>query len=174
MVPIDSDILKQYISVFRTLEEYDKKLLSKPSGTKAIYQLTIGDARDVVSQMQKLCAGDLWGKENNNDLEACVSAIYQTFDGVDLYPSMEEKAAILLYLVIKNHPFIDGNKRFAVGLFVSFLHKNGYHMNTLDMKALEFMTLWIAESRPDDMDQVINMIMSCLVEVQKNFRTRSQ
>lgn len=173
-MPIDDNILKQYISVFRTLEAYDKKLVNKPSGTKAVYRLTIDDARDVVSQMQKLCAGDLWGKENNNDLEACVSAIYQTFDGVELYPSMEEKAAVLLYLVIKKHPFIDGNKRFAVGLFVSFLHKNGYHMNTLNMKVLEFMTLWIAESIPDDMDQVISMIMSCLVEVQKDFKTKGQ
>ena len=109
----------------------------------------------------------LFGLERNEGLKAIISAIYQSFDGKDLYPTAEEKAAIFLYMITKNHTFIDGNKRIAATLFIYFLNFYNilYHNNcmTIDNNTLVALTLLIAQSNPKGKEVLIDLVMNFLV-----------
>lgn len=112
-------------------------------------------------------SGSLFGQENGDKFQAILGNLYQTFDGKDVYPSLEEKAAYLLYFVIKDHPFVDGNKRIASFLFVYFLDKNYYlYRSTGEKKindnALTALALLIAISNPDEKDKLIKIITNLL------------
>ena len=109
----------------------------------------------------------LFGKEKDSSFESSVSQIYQIFDGKELYPSIEEKGAMLLYLIVKNHSFIDGNKRIAAACFLYFLERNNLLYNSVGLPiisndTLASTTLLIAESKPEEMQTVKNVIVSIL------------
>ena len=109
----------------------------------------------------------LFGNEKDESFKSSISTIYQTFDGVDLYPSIEEKAANLLYFITKNHSFSDGNKRIAAFLFLYFLEKNGILLNSYGKKriadnALVALTLMIAVSKPEEKDTMIKVIVNLI------------
>ena len=109
---------------------------------------------------------DLFGKEKDDSFRGSIGIIYQSFGGHDLYPSLEEKAAHLLYFVTKNHSFLDGNKRIAATMFLYFLDKNGVlfvnDKKLIDDHTLVALTIMIAESKPEEKEMIITVIMNCL------------
>ena len=109
---------------------------------------------------------DLFGKEKDDSFRGSIGNIYQSFSGQDVYPSLEEKAAHLLYFITKNHSFLDGNKRIAAALFLYFLDKNGVLFiggkKLIDDYTLVALTIMIAESRPEEMEMMITVTMNCL------------
>ena len=108
----------------------------------------------------------MFGREKDDSFRGSIGNIYQSFGGVDLYPTLEEKAAHLLYFVTKNHSFLDGNKRIAVTMFLYFLDKNGVLFKdgekTIDDHTLVALTIMVAESRPEEMEMMITVIMNCM------------
>ena len=163
-------VIEQYAYALETLDKYDHQKLTIDSETSeteiqklgyedAIHQITIW--RDY----QK--AGKLFGNEKDESFKSSLETIYQTFDGVDLYPSLEEKAANLLYFVVKNHSFSDGNKRIAAGLFIYFLSLNDKLLNELGTKrigdnALVAITIMIAESKPEEKEIMIKLVVNLI------------
>lgn len=117
-------VVKSYTKALDLLDDYDHQALSKPAGEKATYVLSYEECRDVIGQMRFGAESDLFGNEKDDSFKGSIAAIYQGFGGVEAYPSLEEKAANLLYFVVKNHSFSDGNKRIAAALFLYFLDKN--------------------------------------------------
>ena len=116
---------------------------------------------------EKFGGSDLFGSEKDESFRSSIGQIYQTFDGVELYPSIEEKAAMLLYLVVKNHSFVDGNKRIAATLFLWFMQNNGILYNVNGTKrisdgALVALTLMIAESRTEEKDVMLKVIVNLI------------
>ena len=121
---------------------------------------------NVISQMRFAKSSDLFGEEKDNSFKGSIGNIYQSFAGRELYPSLEEKAAHLLYFVTKNHSFLDGNKRIAAAIFLYFLDKNGVLFidgrKLIDDYTLAALTIMIAESRPEEKEMMISVIMNCL------------
>ena len=167
------DVVQRYAGAFSTLDAYDRGELPRPEGTPDVCVLDAAECRGVV---RKLAAsqgveGTLFGNERTEGgLEAAVAAVYQGFGGVDAYPSVEEKAANLLYLVVKDHPFSDGNKRIGSCLFLHFLARNGL-LGTdgrppITNGMLVALTLMVAESRPDEKDSMVSLLMGFLTEGQ--------
>ena len=162
-------IISDYAYALDILDQYDYQSLKidETSG-KEIYQLTYKEAIDQIKLVkQKHGNSDLFGREKDQSFESSVSTIYQTFDGEDLYPSIEEKAANLLYLVTKNHSFTDGNKRIAAFLFLYFLEKNGilydeYGNKRIADNALVALTLMIAVSKTDEKETIVKIIVNLI------------
>lgn len=117
-------VVESYSAALDMLDDYDHQTMSKPKGNKATYVLSYDECREVIDKMKFASDSDLFGNEKDNSFKGSIGAIYQSFDGKDLYPSLEEKAANLLYFVTKNHSFSDGNKRIAATMFLYFLDKN--------------------------------------------------
>lgn len=167
------DVVQRYAEAFSTLDAYDRGKLLRPDGTLDICVLDAAECRSVVRELaaSQGVEGTLFGNERTTGgLEAAVAAVYQGFGGVDAYPSVEEKAANLLYLVVKDHPFSDGNKRIGSCLFLHFLARNGL-LGTdgrppITNGMLVALTLMVAESRPDEKDSMISLLMGFLVERQ--------
>lgn len=162
-------ILSEYSRALNTLDDFDHQRLAAPKGTKkSKYKLTYEDARIIIEQMKKKFRDSaLVGQEKDKSFQGSIGAIYQTFDGKDVYPALEDKAAHLLYFVTKNHSFVDGNKRIAAALFVCFLQKNGILLckdssKRIDDNALVALTLMIAASRPSEKDIMIKVILNLL------------
>lgn len=101
------------------LDDYDYNRITKPKGTKNVKKVTYEDCMNIISKLKFNSESDLFAVERNEGLKAIIGTIYQSFAGQDLYPTIQEKAANFLYLIIKNHTFIDGNKRIAATLFIS-------------------------------------------------------
>ena len=166
------NLLSDYSKTLTLLEKYDKDNLKKTRGEKSRFKLEYNDCRVIIQRLRKELmikkeAGDIFGNEANKGFESVVKNLYQTFDGRELYKSIEEKAAHLLYLTIKDHPFTDGNKRIGSFLFVYFLDKNNYlYRETGEKKindnALTILALLIAESNPKEKDQMIALITQLL------------
>ena len=162
------NLLADYSKTLTLLEKYDKNKLNKTKGKKSKFVLEYKACLDIISELKnnlidKKEASDLFGNENNNKLESVVKNLYQTFDKKELYRNIEEKSANLLYLIIKDHPFTDGNKRIASFLFVYFLDRNSYLYKESGEKkindnALTALALLIAESDPKEKDQMIALI----------------
>ena len=110
---------------------------------------------------------DLFGKEKDDSFKGSIGAIYQSFGGQDVYPTLEEKAANLLYFVVKNHSFSDGNKRIAAAMFLYFLDRNNALLidgkKTIADYTLVALTIMIAESKPEEKEMMINVIMNCMI-----------
>ena len=167
------DVVQRYAGAFSTLDAYDRGELPRPEGTPDICVLDAAECRDVVRRLaaSQGVEGTLFGNERTEGgLEAAVAAVYQGFGGVDAYPSVEEKAANLLYLVVKDHPFSDGNKRIGSCLFLHFLARNGL-LGTdgrppITNGMLVALTLMVAESRPDEKDSMVSLLMGFLTEKQ--------
>ncbi|MBU2545183.1 type II toxin-antitoxin system death-on-curing family toxin [Patescibacteria group bacterium] len=161
-------LLADYSKTLTLLERYDKNNLKRGKGTKSKFILEYEVCLDIISELKgnlaaKKEASDLFGNENNNKLESVVKNLYQTFAKKELYKNIEEKSANLLYLIIKDHPFTDGNKRIASFLLVYFLDKNNYLYKESGEKkindnALTALALLIAESNPKEKDQMIALI----------------
>jgi death-on-curing family protein len=151
------------------LDDYDHQRLGTPAGSKTgKFILTYKKAKIIIEQMrQKFNDSPLVGKEKDESFKSSLGAIYQTFGKKDVYPTIEEKSANLLYFVTKNHSFIDGNKRIAAALFILFLQKNGIlirkdRSRRIDDNSLVALTLMIASSKPTEKDRIIKVILNLL------------
>lgn len=162
------EVITKYAPSFKALQEFDEGHISFAKGKKATKILTPSECIDIISQLKHNVKGDaLFGKPRSSAFEASLSAISQTFDGKDVYPSIAEKAANLLYLVIKDHPFYDGNKRIGALLFVVFLTINDYHLTKngetkISDRALTALALLIAESNPSEKGLLVALICKLL------------
>lgn len=148
------EVISQYAMTFKTLREYDDGFLKLKEAPKATKVLEAGDCMTMIDALrEKIHAGEMFGKPRGDAFEGALRTIYQSFDGEDVYDSVAEKAANLLYFVIKDHPFFDGNKRIAVFLFMIFLAQNEYSLtekgeSKISDRALVAIALMIAESEP--------------------------
>ena len=161
-------VLSDFTIALDILDKYDHQTLKiKKSKSKEVFRIAYKEAIKAVEGLKNKFGGSaLFGNEKDKSFKGSLNGIYQTFDGKDLYPSVEEKAAHLLYFVVKNHSFTDGNKRIAAFLFVWFLERNNllYHQGkkVIDDNALVALTLMIAESNPDDMNMMIKVIVNLI------------
>jgi len=164
-------IISDYAYALDILDQYDyQKLEINNTSGKEAYQLTYEEAiKQIKIAREAHGNSDLFGREKDNSFKSSISTIYQTFDEKDLYPSIEEKAANLLYLVTKNHSFTDGNKRIAAFIFLYFLEKNGILYNRNGIKriadnALVALTLMIAVSKPEEKEIMTRVIVNLINE----------
>jgi prophage maintenance system killer protein len=159
-------VIQKYSEALELLDSYDHQTMVRPKGNTATYELTYEECMDVISYMRFGNESNLFGKEKDDSFRGSIGNIYQSFGGQDLYPTLEEKAAHLLYLVTKNHSFLDGNKRIAATMFLYFLDKNGVLFmdgeKLIDDHTLVALTIMIAESKPDEKEMMITVIMNCI------------
>jgi prophage maintenance system killer protein len=162
-------VVTDYAYALDVLDRYDHQVLEiEAVSPKQLFQLTYPAAMDAIKGLKdKFGGSSLFGNEKDESFQGSLAAIYQTFGGKDLYPSVEEKAANLLYFVIKNHSFSDGNKRIAAFLFVWFLEKNAILYREDGSKkiadnALVALTLMIAESKPEEKDMMIKVVVNLI------------
>lgn len=159
-------VINTYSSALNLLDNYDHKTLNKPKGTKSKERVVYEECMNIVNKLKFNSDSDIFALERNKGLEAIINDIYQSFDGQDVYPTIEEKAANFLYLITKNHTYIDGNKRIAATLFIYFLEfynilfKNGKQV--IDNNTLVAITLLIAQSNPKEKDILIDLVMNFL------------
>jgi prophage maintenance system killer protein len=163
-------VISQYSKALDILDDYDHQRLKIPeSKHDEIFKIGYDEAKKAIEELGKQTKFEgLFGKEKDDSFKGSLNAIYQTFDGKDLYPSIEEKAAHLLYFVVKNHSFTDGNKRIAAFLFVWFLERNKLILNQKGLRrisdnTLVALTLMIAESHPNDKDMMVRVVVNLLV-----------
>lgn len=158
-------VIDQYISALEMLDSYDHQRLQKPSGKKCLVKLTYQDCCDLIKQM-KFDTAVFGVEKESGKVEGILAAVYQEVFGQEVYPTLEEKAANLLYFMIKDHPYADGCKRIAAALFLAFLHKNQslFMGNTkiISDSALVAITLMIAESKPEEKEIMIALVMNFL------------
>ena len=159
-------VINNYSNALDLLDDYDHKRITKPNGTKDNKKITYEDCLNIITKLRFSNDSDLFALERNQGLKEIIGTIYQSFDGKDLYPTTEEKAANFLYLIIKNHAFIDGNKRIAATLFIYFLefynilyNENG---QVIDNNTLVAITLLIAESNPKEKNILTDLVMNFL------------
>ena len=164
------EVVKDYTYALDTLDHYDYQRLGIKSTREEHFRATYEDAMAVVHSLKEKFGGsELFGLEKDQSFHSSIGQIYQTWDGVDLYPSVEEKAAMLLYLVVKNHSFSDGNKRIAATLFLWFMENNRIlyapdgHKRIAD-NALVALTLMIAESKMDEMEMMVKVVVNLINE----------
>jgi death-on-curing family protein len=159
-------VVERYSTALDLLDSYDHQTLQRPKGNSATYRLTYEECRQVIDSMRFGEASDLFGLEKDDSFKGSIGNIYQSFAGEDIYPSLEEKAANLLYFVTKNHSFADGNKRIAATMFLYFLDKNGILFadgeKLIDDHTLVALTIMIAESHPEEKEIMIDVIMNCI------------
>ncbi|ESL03197.1 death-on-curing family protein [Catonella morbi ATCC 51271] len=159
-------VIERYSTALDLLDAYDHQNMSRPKGNAATYVLTYEECMEIIASMRFGDESDIFGKEKDGSFEGSIGNIYQSFAGQDLYPTLEEKAAHLLYFVTKNHSFLDGNKRIAATMFLYFLDRNGVLFvggeKTIDDHTLVALTIMIAESKPDEMEMMITVIMNCM------------
>lgn len=162
-------VVTDYAYALDTLDKYDyQQLTIDNTTTTAKFEATYENAKVAIEELRMKFGGSpLFGNEKDQSFQGSIGAIYQTFRGEDLYPSVEEKAAMLLYLVTKNHSFSDGNKRIAAFLFLWFMEKNGilYHADgtkRIGDNALVALTLMIAESRTEEKDVMVKVVVNLI------------
>lgn len=160
-------VIENYNTALTLLDDYDHQCMKRPEGSKATYVLSYEECRNLIDQMRFNADSDLFGHEKDDSFKGSIGNIYQSFGGEDVYPSLEEKAANLLYFVTKNHSFSDGNKRIAATVFLYFLDKNGilYDENgnkTIADYTLVALTIMIAESRTEEKEMMVSIIMNCI------------
>ena len=159
-------VINNYSNALNLLDDYDHKRISKPNGTINNNKITYEDCMNIIGKLKFNSDSELFALERNKGLQAIIGTIYGSFDEKDLYPTIEEKAANFLYLITKNHTFIDGNKRIAATLFIYFLefynilyNENG---QVIDNNTLVAITLLIAQSNPKEKDILIDLVMNFL------------
>ena len=159
-------VINNYSNALNLLDDYDHKRISKPNRTINNNKIVYEDCMDIVSKLKFNSDSDLFALERDKGLKAIIGNIYQSFDGKDLYPTIEEKAANFLYLITKNHTFIDGNKRIDATLFIYFLEFYNLLYNddgqVIDNNTLVAITLLIAQSNPKEKDVLIDLVMNFL------------
>lgn len=161
-------VVNEYSKALELLDKYDHQCITAPEGSKCIYWLKYDECMQLIKNMEFSASSGIFGLEKESGkLESILSAIYQTAFGQEVYPTLEEKAANLLYFVVKDHPFNDGCKRIAAALFLYFLDKNGALFNKdgrkiISNSALVAITLMVAESKPEEKALMINLILNFL------------
>lgn len=161
-------VVNEYSKALELLDKYDHQCITAPEGNKCIYWLKYDECMQLIKNMEFSASSGIFGLEKEpGKLESILSAIYQTAFGQEVYPTLEEKAANLLYFVVKDHPFNDGCKRIAAALFLYFLDKNGALFNKdgrkiISNSALVAITLMVAESKPEEKALIINLILNFL------------
>lgn len=164
-------VVSAYSQALKLLDDYDYgKLAVEDTTDQTRFVITYEAARKAIDRLAAssgMTGGSLFGREKDDSFKGSLGAIYQTFGGKELYPSVEEKAAHLLYFVVKNHSFIDGNKRIGASLFLWFLDANGilYRQDgskKIGDNALVALTLMIAESRPEEKDVIVKVIVNLI------------
>jgi len=161
------DVVKTYSAALDLLDGYDHQTIDKPKTKGRSVELTYEECRDFIDGMKFTADSPLFGNEKDGSFKSALGAVYQSFGGKDLYPSSQEKAANLLYLVTKNHGFSDGNKRIAAGLFLYFLKRNHLLLRKDGTKriadhTLVALTVMIAESKPQEKELMVNLVMTFL------------
>lgn len=163
------DILADYSSALDILDKFDHQSLTKNNVNNTVsYKIDYNEAKTAIEKLKvKFGGSNLFGNEKDNSFKSSIATIDQTFDGKELYPSIEEKAANLLYFVVKNHSFSDGNKRIAAWLFIWYLDKNNFLYKPNQSKRIEnntlvALTLMIAESNPNEKEMMINVIINLI------------
>lgn len=159
-------VIERYNTALDLLDDYDHQRMKRPKGTEAVYVLSYEECRTVIDSMKFAESSDLFGNEKDDSFKGSIGNVYQSFGGEDVYPTLEEKAANLLYFVTKNHSFSDGNKRIAATMFLYFLDKNGVLFcdgkKLIEDHTLVALTIMIAESKPEEKEMMISVIMNCI------------
>ena len=159
-------VIERYSAALDMLDDYDHERLEKPDGTEDAYKLSYEECKLLISKMRFSAESDLFENEKDDSFKGSIGNIYSTFAGVDLYPSVEEKAANLLYFITKNHSFSDGNKRIAGAVFLYFLDKNGLLFSGEEKiiadHTLVAIIVMIAESKPEEKDTMVKLVMNFL------------
>ena len=161
------DVVNAYSAALDLLDGYDHQTIEKPKARGHSVELTYEECRRFIDSMKFAADSPLFGNEKDGSFKSALGAVYQSFGGKDLYPSSQEKAANLLYLVTKNHGFSDGNKRIAAGLFLYFLKRNKLLLRKDGTKriadhTLVALTVMIAESKPQEKELMVNIVMTFL------------
>jgi len=160
-------VINEYTRALDLLDSYDHQTLTKPKGEKSDYVMTYEEAREIIDGMKFNDMSNVFGIEKEKGkLNGIIQQVYQNVFGQELYPSIEEKAAHLLYFLVKDHPFADGCKRIAATLFINFLYKNNHlyrnNKQIISNEALVAITILTAESNPNEMEIIVNLIMNLL------------
>ena len=162
------NVINEYTKALDLLDDYDHQCVIKPNGRKTVHKLEYDECRKIIDSMKFGDTSSVFGVEKENGkLNGILAAVYQDVFGQEVYPSLEEKAAHLLYFLVKDHPFVDGCKRIAATLFLEFLNRNNALVRAGKMivanDTLVAITILTAESKPEEMDVVIKLIMIFLV-----------
>ena len=160
-------VINEYTRALDLLDDYDHQTVVKPKGNHSDYVMTYEEARGIIDSMKFKDMSNVFGVEKEpGKLNGIIAQVYQHVFGQELYPSIEEKAAHLLYFLVKDHPFADGCKRIAATLFINFLYKNNhlYRNNKMIIsnEALVAVTILTAESNPDEMEIIVKLIMNLI------------
>lgn len=160
-------VVERYSMALNLLDDYDHQTITRPEGTGDAYILHYEECRIIIDSMRFGGESELFGVEKDDSFKGSIGNIYQSFAGQEIYPSLQEKAANLLYLVTKNHSFLDGNKRIAATMFLYFLDRNGIlydeeGQKRLDDHTLVALTIMVAESKPEEKETMISVIMNCI------------
>ncbi len=160
------NVINRYTKALDLLDEYDHQKIKKPKGNKVNEIITYEECIKVIEELRFNEESKLFALERNEGLKEILGAIYQTFDNNDVYPTFEEKASNFLYMLVKNHVFIDGNKRIAATLFIYFLnYYNKLYLDgrqIIDNNTLVAITLLIAESNPKEKEMIVDLLMNLL------------
>ncbi len=159
-------VINDYSKGLDLLDDYDHKRIVKPNGTVNDKKISYEECIEIINKLKFSNESNLFARERNEGLKSIIGAIYQSYDGIDLYKTVEEKAANFLYLIIKNHVFIDGNKRIGATLFIYFLrYYNLLYIEgkqVIDNNTLVALTLLIAQSNPKEKEILIDLVMNFL------------
>ncbi|WP_336155757.1 Fic family protein [Fusobacterium polymorphum] len=161
-------IIQEYSKALELLDNYDHQVVTKPEGLKKdTYQLTYEECRELIASMSFGLSSTIFGHEKSEGaLKGIVDSIYQSAFGEDAYPTVEEKAANLLYFIVKDHPFIDGCKRIAATIFIYFLNQNNLLFRNgekiISDSSLVAITLLLAESKPEEKEMMVKVVMNFL------------
>ena len=160
-------VIDEYTRALDLLDSYDHQTLEKPKGSQSDYVMTYQEARRIIDSMKFNDMSQVFGVEKEQGkFNGIISQIYQNVFGQELYPSIEEKAAHLLYFLVKDHPFADGCKRIAATLFINFLYKSGHlyknNKQIISNEALVALTILTAESNPNEMEIIVKLITNLL------------
>lgn len=161
------NVVEAYSNALTLLDDYDHGTIPKPDGIASVYKLTYEECREMIDSMKYGNYSDVFGVEKElGKLNGIIAAVYQNVFETELYPSIEEKAANLLYFLIKDHPFVDGCKRIGASIFLEFLNKNKHLIingkQIISDSALVAITLMIAQSRPEEKETMVNLVMNFL------------
>lgn len=161
------NVIEAYSNALTLLDDYDHGTIPKPDGIASIYHLTYEECRELIDSMRYGNFSDVFGVEKElGKLNGIIAAVYQNVFKTELYPSIEEKTANLLYFLIKDHPFVDGCKRIGASVFLEFFNKNNHLIidgkQIISDSALVAITLMIAESRPEEKETMVNLVMNFL------------
>ena len=160
-----NDICKTYSTALCLLNEFDNDTLTSYGNLTTNYTLEYEEALRLINILREKENSKLFGQEKDDSFKSSINAINQTFDSMDLYPTIEEKAAHLLYFIVKNHSFIDGNKRIGTLIFLYYLYQTGYiqnYYNKISNELVVSLTIMIAVSDPKEKERIIKLLVNIL------------